>query len=128
VDEAGAPYRTEEFYVPGSLLEVELEGESPTLYGLGERLTVMFADSPVLRVAPGAPGVRVLGRYGARPLRSGWAWGQERLSGGVALAEASLGQGRIHLFTPEITFRGQAHGSFPLLFNALHRASAERSP
>lgn len=128
VDEAGAPYRTEEFYVPGSLLEVELEGESPTLHGLGERLTVMFADSPVLRVAPGALGVRVLGRYGARPLRSGWAWGQERLSGGVALAEASLGQGRIHLFTPEITFRGQAHGSFPLLFNALHRAGAERSP
>jgi hypothetical protein len=70
--------------------------------------------------------VRVLGRYGAAPLRSGWAWGQEKLAGGVALAEATLGRGTIFLFTPEITFRGQPHGTFPLLFNAIQRAGAAR--
>jgi hypothetical protein len=122
----GRPYDEAEYYIPGSLLEVELTNGSPTLYGLDGTVTVMFANSPVLRVQPGAPGVRVLGRYGAAPLRSGWAWGQEKLEGGVALAEATLGRGTIFLFTPEITFRGQPHGTFPLLFNAIQRAGAAR--
>jgi hypothetical protein len=122
----GRPYTSEEFYVPGSLLEVQLEDGSPTLFGMGDRASVMFAGSPVLRVTPGAQDVRVLARYGASPLRSGWAWGQEKLEGGVALAEATLGRGIVYLFTPEITFRGQPFGTFPLLFNAIWRAGAAR--
>ena len=121
----GQPWPPSEYYVPGSLLEVGLQGDGPVLHGLGERLTVMFNRSPVLRLEPGAEGVRVLGRYGANPLRSGWAWGQEKLEGGVALAEAALGRGTLYLFTPEITFRGQPHGTFPLLFNAIYRAGTE---
>ena len=125
VDADGQPWPPSEYYVPGSLLEVGLQGGGPVLHGLGERLTVVFNRSPVLSVEPDAEDVRVLGRYGASPLRSGWAWGQEKLEGGVALAEAALGRGTLFLFTPEITFRAQSHGTFPLLFNAIYRAGAE---
>ena len=125
VDADGQLWLPSEYYVPGSLLEVDLQGDSPVLHGLGEQLTVMFNRSPVLRLQPGSEGVRVLGRYGASPLRSGWAWGQEKLEGGVALAEATLGRGTLYLFTPEITFRGQPHGTFPLLFNAIYYAGVE---
>ena len=125
VDADGQPWPASAYYVPGSLLEVELQGDSPALHGLGERLTVMFNRSPVLRLRPDAEGVRVLGQYGASPLRSGWAWGQEKLEGGVALAEARFGRGTLYLFTPEITFRGQPHGTFPLLFNAIYGPRVE---
>ena len=53
------------------------------------------------------------------PLRSGWAWGQTYLKGGVVAFEASVGKGKLITFGPEITFRGQAHGTFKLLFNEL---------
>ena len=53
------------------------------------------------------------------PLRSGWAWGQNYLEGGVAMAEAKVGQGKLYLFGPEILFRGQPHGTFRFFFNAL---------
>jgi hypothetical protein len=68
-----------------------------------------------------ARGVRPLVWFDSeKPLRSGWAWGQHYLKGGVAAAEAPLGQGRVLLFGPEITFRAQPHGTFKLLFNAIY--------
>jgi hypothetical protein len=116
----GEAYAEEEFFIPGSLLEVDIEHASPATHGLEETEVVMYNRSPVLRVEPGASGVTVLGRYGENPLRSGWAWGQEKLVGGVALAEAQLGSGKIFLYTPEVNFRGQPHGTFALLFNAIY--------
>jgi hypothetical protein len=55
---------------------------------------------------------------------SGWAWGQEKLEGGASMLEADVGEGKLFLFGPEITFRGQSHGTFPLLFNAVYYGTA----
>ena len=56
----------------------------------------------------------------AAPLRSGWAVGQERLKGAVAAVEARVGRGRVVLFGPDVTFRGQSQGTFKFLFNAIY--------
>ena len=67
----------------------------------------------------------LIGPYdSADPHRSGWAWGQEKLEGGASMLEADLGDGKLFLFGPEITFRGQSHGTFPLLFNAIYYGTA----
>ncbi len=58
------------------------------------------------------------------PLRSGWAWGQQYLNGAVAAVESDVGKGKVYLFGPEITFRGQPHGTFKFLFNAIYLAGA----
>jgi hypothetical protein len=36
-----------------------------------------------------------------------------------------MGQGWLFLYGPEITFRGQPHASYPLLFNAILYGPAE---
>ena len=56
----------------------------------------------------------------ASPLRSGWAFGQGYLNGGVEIVEASVGKGRLVMFAPEITFRAQPHGTFKFLFNGIY--------
>jgi hypothetical protein len=38
----------------------------------------------------------------------------------VAAFMAPVGSGRLYAFGPEITFRGQSHGTFKLLFNELY--------
>lgn len=120
VDEDGNPLRSEEFYVPGSLLEVEVEHTSPVTQGLGDSLIVNYARSPVFALVPGAGNVQPLAVYAdEHPLRSGWAWGQEKLQGGVAMAQAEVGRGTLLLFGPQVTFRGQPHGNYPLLFNGI---------
>ena len=59
------------------------------------------------------------------PLRSGWAWGQKYLKDSVTVATASVGPGKLYLMGSEIAFRGQTHGTFKLLFNALYLATAK---
>ncbi len=125
----GQPYPSEEYYIPGSVLEIRIDGSSPLTHGLGDRLDVMFHRSPVFSVEPGAPGIRTLGWFDSpKSLRSGWAWGQEKLVGGAAIVEADIGSGKLFLLGPRVTFRSQMHGAFPLLFNGIHYGAAARRP
>ena len=86
----------------------------------------MFSASPVFRLPADAKNglQRVAWFEGETPLRSGWAWGQEHLEGGIAIAEAKIGKGKLVLFGPQILFRGQAHGAFKFLFNGIIQAGA----
>ncbi|HET7233450.1 MAG TPA: M14 metallopeptidase family protein [Longimicrobium sp.] len=119
----------EKFYIPGSILRVAVDTSQPAAWGLEGHADVMFDESPVMRLDADAEskGVHRIAWFDtAEPLRSGWAWGQEKLNGGVAAAEADVGRGKLFLFGPEITFRGQPHGTFKLLFNALYSAAEQR--
>ncbi len=126
----GAPHRlpNTKFYVPGSVLQTSVDGTLPLTYGLPDKVDVFFASSPAFRLLPeaGAKRTRPVAWYAsAEPLRSGWAWGQQYLNGAVAIAESDVGEGKVYLFGPEITFRGQPHGTFKFLFNAIQLAGAK---
>ncbi|HWK89164.1 MAG TPA: hypothetical protein VNP72_04190, partial [Longimicrobium sp.] len=108
-----------------SVLQVRVDNDQPVAWGMPERVDVMFDDSPVFRLGPGAEaaGVRRIAWFdSAAPLRSGWAWGQQYLNGGVAVASAPVGRGTLYVFGPEITFRAQPHGTFKFLFNGLYNS------
>jgi len=47
------------------------------------------------------------------------------LDGGVVAVDVPVGKGKVYLFGPEITFRGQPHGTFKFLFNAILYAKSE---
>jgi hypothetical protein len=93
---------------------------------MAAEVDVFFDENQVFRLSPEAEaqGVRRLAWFASEaPLRSGWAWGQQHLKDGVTAFEAPVGSGRLLVFTPEITFRAQAQGTFRLLFNALLSAA-----
>ena len=52
-------------------------------------------------------------------LASGWAWGAKYINHSTAIAEAKVGRGKVVLYGPEITFRGQPHATFKFLFNGV---------
>jgi hypothetical protein len=127
-DGAVRPLPNTKFYVPGSVLETSVDNNLPVAYGLPEKVDVFFAGSPAFRLLPDASTKRtrpVAWYSGSEPLRSGWAWGRHYLNGAVAIAEADIGEGKLYLFGPEITFRGQSHGTFKFLFNAIQLAGAK---
>ena len=127
VDEEGRPLSRDDYFTPGSIHDVRVEHGSPVTHGLGERVHVLHSHSPVFRIGEGAEGVRRLAWYDSpTPLVSGWAWGQERLEGGTSMVEADVGDGKLFLFGPKVTFRAQPHGTFTLLFNGIHYGAAER--
>jgi len=126
VDSDGQRLRDDAYYVPGSVLEVAADTTRPVAFGLAARTNVLFDNSPVLRTTADVSGLIPVARFDSdRPLRSGWAWGQNHLEGGIAALEASVGSGTVYLFGPEIVYRGQPHGTFKLLFNSLHLARVE---
>ncbi|BCS31563.1 peptidase [Luteitalea sp. TBR-22] len=127
VDARGAPLPEEAYYVPGSILRVKVDATHPIAHGLSSEVDVYFDNSPVFTLPPdaSAAGLRPIAWFdSATPLRSGWAWGQDRLQGGVAVAEARVGKGSLVLFGPEITFRAQPHGTFKFLFNGIIRGAS----
>ncbi len=112
----------EKFYVPGSVLRARVDTAHPLAWGIEPDVDVFFQASPVFRFTDkAAPGQLdcVAWFNSPKPLRSGWAWGQEHLDSGIAIAEVRVGKGRLVLFGPEIAFRAQPHGTFKFLFNGL---------
>jgi len=110
------------FYAPGSIFGTVLGGVgtggagSPVTLGVPDSLKVYFESSAAFTVSAPA---RALATYPSEPLRSGYARFQERLEGKAALVEAPVGSGRVILFGFRPQFRGQTHGTFKLLFNAV---------
>ncbi|MBI1966539.1 MAG: peptidase M14 [Gemmatimonadetes bacterium] len=107
------------FYAPGSIFGVVLGGDSgggPTTLGLPDSLKIYFAESGAFEVRSPA---RALAMYPPEPLRSGYVQHVERLVGKAALVEVPVERGRVILFGFRPQFRGQTHGTFKLLFNAV---------
>ena len=109
--------------MPGSILRVAVDNTQPVAAGFEKEADVFFDNSPVFRLEPDAAskGTKPIAWFDSKePLRSGWAWGQNYLEGGVSMLESNYGKGKVYLFGPEITFRGQPHGTFKFLFNGIY--------
>ena len=113
----------EKFYIPGSVMQITIDNKLKENWGMGTKADVYFSASPVFKLLPGAISngdVTPLAWYASdKTLRSGWAFGQAYLQDGVAAFTAKVGKGHLYVYGPEITFRGQTHGSYKMLFNQL---------
>jgi hypothetical protein len=121
------PLPGEKYYIPGSLLRAQVDDTNPLAYGLPSSVDMFFDRSPSFRLLPNASleGVSAVSWYASdKVLDSGWAWGQQYLNGTTAVVSANVGKGKVFMFGPEITFRGQPHGTFKFLFNGIYYGAA----
>lgn len=120
VDDGGRPLGRERYFVPGSILQVQIDNTRPVAYGMPSDVNVHFNNSPVFARPMANPDVTSIGWFDSdHPLLSGWAWGQEALDGGVTMLQAQFRDGTLYLFGPEVIRRGQPHGTFKFLFNGI---------
>ena len=107
-----------DFYVPGSILSVDLapdplasgyDGSTAAWYWRSSRAFTVNDDR-----------VEVLGTYGeGNPVISGWILGPENLAGKPALLRARVGRGEVIFFGFQPNYRGQSIVTWPLFFNAI---------
>ena len=117
-DDGSRPARREEFYIPGSLVALDVDTAHPLAAGMRRYQAAMFRRSPVFEVT--GQGVETVAGYRKHDtLVSGWAVGEERIAGKSAVLSVPTGQGRILLYGADITYRGQPVGTFKMLFQAL---------
>jgi hypothetical protein len=107
------------FYCPGSILGLEVDNTHAIARGLPRDVNAYFINSAAFEVTD-PQRVRTIARYTSNNLlRSGWLLGEDKLKGKIALAEVSLGRGRVILFGFRPQHRGQTWGTFPFIFNAI---------
>ncbi|HJT67406.1 MAG TPA: M14 metallopeptidase family protein [Pyrinomonadaceae bacterium] len=119
-----------EFYVPGSILRIELNMSHPIARGMPYQTLAWAEDSPVFEVVyrdmvteVPASDVTVIASYPrtASPLLSGWLLGANRMRNKAALLEVKFGKGQLVLFGFRPQYRAQSLATYPLFFNALNR-------
>jgi hypothetical protein len=126
-----------DFYVPGSILRIELDTNDPIAKGMPKESIAWAENSPAFELIEGdflwesganrrnfkAPpaNIHVIGWYpkDKDPLLSGWLLGADRIKGKAALVEVTMGKGRIILFGFRPQYRGQSLATYPLFFNAI---------
>jgi hypothetical protein len=114
--------KSDKFFCSGALLRVEQENaELPMNFGVPESPVVMFQRGPVFVPLPGFQGA-VLARYAkaTNPLESGLLLHPEAIEDKAAAVELQYGKGHILLYGFKPQFRGQSHGAYRYLFNALY--------
>ncbi len=120
--------KIDQFSCPGSLLRVSLDTTHPVAYGMPPEAAAYVAQGPAFATSiPGAGQERaVIARYPDAPLlMSGWIQGEELLRRRAAAVEVAMGKGRIIMFGFRVQHRAQTHGTFKLLFNAIHYGASE---
>ncbi len=122
----GGVARTD-FYVPGSILRIQLDTSHPLAKGMPKETIAWAEDSPVFEITNDpnasvpAANVKVIASYPADkdPLLSGWLLGGDLIKGKAALVEVTIGKGRVILFGFRPQYRAQSLATYPLFFNAL---------
>ena len=119
--------RSSEFYCPGSIVALEVDNKHAIASMLPNTVPAYFINSSAFTAAADA-NVRVIARYAKENvLLSGWLLGEDKLRGQIALAEVSVGKGRIVLFGFRPQHRGQSWATLPFIWNALSSATAASS-
>ncbi len=122
--------KSDKFFCSGALLRVEQEnGDLPVNYGVAAAPIVMFQRGPVFAPQPGFQGA-ILAQYAKAtdPLESGLLLHPETIEGKSAAVELVYGKGRILLYGFKPQFRGQSHGTYRYLFNALYNYEQPELP
>jgi hypothetical protein len=115
-----AGLRSDQFFCSGAILRTDVK-EHPVTAGLPAQADILFERNEVFDTKPGFRGT-VLASYieHRNPLRSGYLIGADRIEGKAAALDVVLGQGHVILIGFRTQWRGQSHGTYKFLFNAMY--------
>ncbi len=110
-----------EFFIPGSILKVLNDSSHPIAYGFERGAALFFRRSPAFVVHEGS----AVAKYPTETLLSGWSTGGEHLVDKAAIVDVPYEKGKVVLIGFPVVYRGQSHGTFRYLFNAIYYGSAK---
>jgi len=119
VKNAADGLKPEDFFLRGSIVEVQTAPSHRVMAGMPEKAPVFVDGSPVFETLEGFKGT-VLAKYAetGSPLLSGYLIGEKYLQGTAAALDVELDKGHVVLIGFRPQWRGQPFGTFRVVFNA----------
>ena len=110
----------QQFFVGGSLLNVDVDASHRVMAGMPLTAAVYYDSGPVFEMTEGFKGM-VLATYPVkeRVLASGFLQGESLIQGKIAALDVEHGNGHIVLLGFRPQWRGQPFGTFRVIFNAM---------
>jgi hypothetical protein len=119
-----AGVRSTDFYCPGSVLRLSVDTVNPIARTMSKDADAYFINSSAFEATDNK--VHVIARYAKDDvLRSGWLKGEDKIKDKIALAEVTIGRGRVVLFAFRPQHRGQTWGTFPFIWNAINPSTGQ---
>jgi hypothetical protein len=125
----------QEFFIPGSLVNLDTKPDSILAAGMPERAIAFFVESQAFSIIPAASegkqrierDLEVFASYASKDfLASGWELGGRRFAAGrPAGVRVPVGKGQVVVLAFRPHFRGQPHNTFKLLFNPIFASTTE---
>ena len=113
----------DEFFVPTSLLNLKVDNRTPVGYGMPSEAAALFFQSVAYSTrlpTTWAWDRQVVASYPDNEvLLRGWIRGEDRLARRAAVVDTGYMDGRVILIGFRAQHRGQTHGTYKLIFNAL---------
>jgi hypothetical protein len=130
VKNALAGVKRDDFSVPGSLVRVKINTEHPVTKDMPAEAAIYIDKAIAFDTTSPSTDVQrwVLATYPEDRrdiLLSGWIAGEERLTRKAAAVATTYGKGKIVLYGFAPQHRGQTHGTFPMIFDALYWSVVE---
>jgi hypothetical protein len=137
IDDLGLPVKNvlaglkdDQFFCSGALLRVEMQDPTDAAaWGLPHDPVVMFERGPAFESKEGFRG-RIIAAYPKEqsPLMSGYLLHSEKIQGKAAAMEVQYGKGRVYLLGFRPQWRGQSHGTYQFIFNAIYESQNLNNP
>lgn len=114
-----------QFWIPSSLLRIEVDNTTPIGYGMPDEAAAMFVQSvaynPQVPNAGSSPTQAVVARYPQRDvlLQGAMVGDEQHIGGRAAVVEVRQQQGRVVLIGFRSQHRAQTYGTYKFLLNAL---------
>lgn len=119
-----AGVRSSDFYCPGSVLRLNVDTANPIARTMSKDTDAYFINSSAFEATDNK--AQVIARYAKDDvLRSGWLRGEDKIKDKIALAEVTIGKGRVVLFAFRPQHRGQTWGTFPFIWNAINLSTGQ---
>lgn len=126
--------RPQDFYIPGSILRLDVDASHPigqalndappsaggACTGCVQTIAWYWPSSRAFEVQ--AANATVVARYGTEPRLSGWVLGEQHIAGEPAIVEVPVGEGSVVLFGFQPNYRAQTIATWPLLFAAMQNS------
>lgn len=116
----------DQHFAPGTIVRIQVDNTHPLGLGMPAESYGFYNNSPFFALVEGFSSQKasVVARYpNSDVVASGWLKGEDLMAGRAAVVSVEMNPGRIVLLGLRPQHRAQTHATFPILFDALYRAT-----